>query len=78
MAPVMHSLAESGGHRTVYLPQPCSWYPFNLRINPKAYGVPLGERIEGGSTFCVDAHITSNEAVLQNITPMFVREGMSC
>jgi len=80
VCPVMHQQSVAGGHRSIYLPQPDSWYKFNLRIDndsPRHHGVPLEKRIPGGSKFEVDAHIASEPAFLANITPMFVREGMS-
>lgn len=80
VCPVMHQQSVSGGHRSIYLPQPDSWYKFNLRIDndcPRHHGVPLEKRIPGGSKFEVDAHIASEPAFLANITPMFVREGMN-
>lgn len=75
VAPVMHKEDQEGGHRKIYLPQPDNWYKFNLRIDNHSLGVPLEDRIEGGSKFDVDAHIASEEAFLPQICPMFVREG---
>ncbi|KAG0639095.1 glycosyl hydrolases family 31-domain-containing protein [Tuber brumale] len=78
VCPVMHQQSVSGGHRSIYLPEPDGWYKFNLRVDngrPRHDGVALEKRIPGGSKFEVGARIASEPAFLPIITPMFVREG---
>lgn len=72
------------GHREVYLPQPDSWYPFNLDAEFKPiigfFGRELLTPITGGSVIdyegAIDTRSTSYDSErLRYLTPMFVREG---
>ena len=79
VCPIMDPDDSNGGSRQVYLPQPDSWFPFNLRIDedPGNVGAPLNAPVEGGTLFSFGARISSNPAQFPYITPIYVREGKS-
>ena len=77
VCPIVDPDDSEGGSRTIYLPHPNRWFPFNLRIDqgPDNVGVPLNTPVDGGSHFSYNAKITSNPAQFPYITPMYIREG---
>lgn len=60
--------------RTLYLPYPDAWYPMNLRPDDPI-GVPLLQKVEGGTRVDYSCLISDQESQLPYITPMYIREG---
>lgn len=66
--------------RKLYLPNPDSWYPMNLRPGTRLYknGI-LAEALKpkafGGTYIEYDCHISPSEEQLPFATPMYIREG---